>query len=300
MWQLVASVATDYFTLREEDAELQIARDTLTARKSNLDLVQARYTGGISDLLSVRQAQESYYQVSASIPQLERQITLSEDALSTLIGAYPQDIPRGLGLDAQIALPAVPPAGLPSELLVRRPDIMQAEANLAAASANLDVARAMLYPQLSISATGGIGATAINGVFYGPEGLISIVPQLLAPIFNGGSLQANVRVTQAQRQAVAVSYLRTVQTAVQEVADSVVSYNKLRDATTAADQRTSAAQDATRLANLRYHGGVASYIEVLDAETRAYTDELDSVQSHLDERLALVQLYQALGGGWEP
>lgn len=300
VWQLVASVAGDYFTLREQDAELQIARNTLVARKANLDLVQARYEGGISDLLSVRQAEESYYQVAASIPELAREIAVSEDALSTLIGSYPRDVPRGLALDQQIALPAVPPAGLPSELLARRPDIMQAEANLAAASANVDVARALLYPQLSIGGSAGLGATAINSTFYGPEGLISLVPQLVAPIFNGGALKANVALTEAQRQQVALSYLQTVQTAMQEVADGVASYDDLRDASTQADQRTAAAQDATRLANLRYEGGVSSYLEVLDSETRAYQDELASVQAHLSERLALVRLYLALGGGWQP
>ena len=299
IWQLVASVAGDYFTLREQDAALQIARETLVARKASLALVRARYEGGISDLLTVRQAEESYYAVAASIPELEREIALSEDALSTLIGSYPNEIPRGLTLDQQIALPAVPPAGLPSDLLARRPDVMQAEANLAAASANVDVARALLYPQLSIGGEGGLGATAINSTFYGPEGLISLVPQLVAPIFNGGALKANVALSKAQREQVALSYLQTVQTAMQEVADGVASYDDFRAATMQADQQTAAAQDATRLANLRYEGGVSSYLEVLDSETRAYQDELSSIQAHLNERLALVQLYLALGGGWQ-
>ncbi len=298
-WQLIASVASAYFTLRAEDTELAVDRRNLSARKQNLDLVQARYEGGIASLQAVRQAEESYYQIAASIPEIQRQIALNEDAISTLVGSYPKDIPRGLELDQQIAMPQVPPAGVPSDLLVRRPDIMRAEANLAAASANVDEARAMLYPQLTLGAGAGVGYTAINSVFYGPTGLFSIVPSLLAPLFNGGALKANVRLTQAQREGVVTSYLQTVQTAMQEVADALVSYDRLKDAGVQADLRTTAGVDATRLSNLRYEGGVASYIEVLDSQTRSAADEIASVQAHLEERLALVRLYLALGGGWQ-
>lgn len=298
-WQLIAAVATAYFALRAQDAELAVAQRNLSARKQNLDLVRARNQGGISDLREVRQAEESYYRVGAQIPEIQRQIALSEDAISTLIGSYPKTIPRGLELDKQVTMPPVPPAGVPSELLVRRPDIMQAEANLAAASANVDQARALLYPQLTIGGGAGVGYTAINSVFYGPTGLFSIVPSLLAPLFNGGALKSNVRLTQAQREGVAVSYLQTVQKAMQEVADALASYDRLRDASAQADLRTTAGVDATRLSNLRYTGGVASFIEVLDSETRSTEDEFASVQAHLDERLALVRLYLALGGGWQ-
>jgi len=298
-WQLIAAVGTAYFTLRALDAQLVVAQRNLAARKQNLDLVQARYQGGISDLQAVRQAEESYYRIGAAIPEIQRQIALSEDAISTLIGSYPKDIPRGLELEQQIALPPVPAAGVPSELLIRRPDIMQAEANLAAASANVDEARALLYPQLTIGGGAGIGYTAINSIFYGPTGLFSVVPSLLAPLFNGGALHANVRLTQAQREQVAIAYLQTVQTALQEVADDLASYDRLRAASAQADQRTTAGVDATRLATLRYEGGVTSYLEVLDSETRSTEDELSSVQAHLNERLALVRLYLALGGGWQ-
>jgi multidrug efflux system outer membrane protein len=299
LWQLVANVATNYFTLREQDDELDIAQRTLVARKLNLDLVKARYIGGVADLQAVRQAEESYYEVSTSIPAFQRDIALTENTLSILIGSYPQDIPRGLPLEKQITMPLLPPAGVPSTLLTRRPDIMQAEANLAAASANLDVARKLLYPQLTFGITAGAGYTAINSTFYGPEGLISLVPQLIAPIFNGGSLKANVRLTQAEREQVAVSYLQSVQSAMQEVANAVVSYNRLREFSVQSDLQTAAAVDSTRLAVLRYQGGVTSYLEVLDSETRSYQDELTSVQAHLNERVALVQLYLALGGGWQ-
>ncbi len=299
MWHLIATVASAYFSLRAEDASLGVAQRNLSARKQNLDLVQARYQGGIADLLAVRQAEESYYRISASIPELQRQIALSEDAISTLVGSYPKSIPRGLELDQQIALPQVPAAGVPSDLLVRRPDIKQAEANLAAASANVDEARALLYPSLSIGAGAGVGYTAINGLFYGPTGLFSVVPTLLAPLFNRGGLKSNVRLTQAQREQVVIAYLQTVQTAMQEVADAVASYDRLREASSESDLRTVAGLDATRLSTLRYQGGVASYIEVLDSQTRSTEDEIASVQAHLDERLALVRLYLALGGGWQ-
>jgi multidrug efflux system outer membrane protein len=299
MWQLTADVAANYFTLREQDAQLTLARSTLQARKQNLDLVQARFQGGIANLQDVRQAEQSYYEVSASIPVVQRAIALTEDTLSTLIGSYPGNIPRGLDLEKQIAMPPVPPAGIPSQLLTRRPDIIQAEDTLAAASANVDVARSLLYPQISIAASAGGGGLALNSVFYGPAGLFSVLPQLVAPLFNGGSLKANVRLTQAQREQVATSYLQTVQKAMQEVSDAVVSYDRLREYSDQADLRSAAAVDSLRLANLRYQGGVSSYLEVLDSETRSYSDQLDAVQAHLNERLALVQLYLALGGGWQ-
>jgi outer membrane protein, multidrug efflux system len=298
-WQLVATIASDYFTLREEDAGLAIAQVTLTARKQSLDLVRARYEGGISDLQTVRQSQESYYAAAADVPAVGRAIAQTEDALSTLIGHYPEAIPRGLGLDAQIALPELPATGVPSALLTRRPDIIQAEATLAAASANVDVARKMLYPQLTFSSTAGVGYTAINSTFYGPEGLFSIVPSLVAPLFNGGALRANVRLTQAQREQVAIQYLQTVQQAMQEVADAIASYDQLREQSAQADRQAMAAVDSVRLANLRYVGGVTSYLEVLDSQTRAYQAQVSALEAHLNERLALVQLYLALGGGWQ-
>ena len=299
-WQLVASVAGDYFTLRELDAELDISNKTLLARKQSLELVRARYTGGIASLLDVRQAEESYFQVSATIPQVQRSIGQTEDAISALTGGYPHDILRGLPLETQVKLPVLPSTGIPSELLRRRPDILQAEATLAAASANVDVARKLLYPQITLAAEAGAGYTAINSIFYGPEGLLSVIPKVVAPIFNGGAIKANIRLTQAQRQQAAISYLQTVQTAMVNVADAVTSYDHLRDAVTQSDLRAAAALDSTRLANLRYEGGVSSYSEVLDAQTRSYQDEISAIQAQLNVRLALVQLYLALGGGWNP
>jgi multidrug efflux system outer membrane protein len=298
-WQLVATIASDYFTMREEDAGLTIAQDALTARKQSLDLVRARYEGGISDLQTVRQSEESYYAAAAAIPAVRREIAQTEDALATLIGHYPEAIPRGLALDAQIVLPDLPATGVPSALLTRRPDIIQAETTLAASSANVDVARKMLYPQLTFSSTAGVGYTAINSTFYGPEGLLSIVPSLIAPLFNGGALRANVRLTQAQREQVAIQYLQTVQRAMQEVADAISSYNELREQSAQGDRQATAAVDTVRLANLRYKGGVTSYLEVLDSQTRAYQAQVSALEAHLNERIALVQLYLALGGGWQ-
>jgi multidrug efflux system outer membrane protein len=236
--------------------------------------------------------------VSATIPQVQRSIGQTEDAISALTGGYPHDILRGFPLETQVKLPVLPSTGIPSELLRRRPDILQAEATLAAASANVDVARKLLYPQITLTAEAGAGYTAINSIFYGPEGLLSVIPKVIAPIFNGGAIKANIRLTQAQRQQAAISYLQAVQTAMVNVADAVTSYDHLRDAVTQSDLRAAAALDSTRLANLRYEGGVSSYSEVLDAQTRSYQDEISAVQAQLNVRLALVQLYLALGGGW--
>ncbi len=306
---LVASVATLYFQLLELDSELDISRRTLTARQASLDLVTARYTGGIATLQDVRQSQELVAQVQAAIPQLQSAIGQTENGIAILIGGYPHAIARGYGLSRQIALPATPSTGLPASLIERRPDIKAAEAALIAANAQIGEARALLFPQFTIAASAGAAsaqAVTAGGLripamvsTYG-EGFISIIPQIVQQIFNAGAVRANVGFTEAGKEAATLQYILTIHQDVGDVSNALIAYDNGRAAAVAQTAATAAAVDATRLALLRYEGGVTSYLEVLVSETQSYGAELALVQARYNERQALIQLYKALGGGWQP
>ncbi len=305
---VVNSVATLYFQLRELDDELHIARETLKAREESLALVEARLEGGIGTLQDVRQAQELVAQTAAAIPVAERTIAQTENALSILIGGYPSAIARGLPLNDQIALPDVPAAGVPSQLLEQRPDIREAEQSLIAANAQIGVARALLFPQTTISAAAGAGSVQTNGISIGPftfpqstlgQGYISVLPQIVQQIFNAGAVRANVAGAQAGEEAAVLQYVQSIHQAVGDVSDALVAYEKNREYVRAQTAYAAAAVDADRLANLRFQGGVTSYLEVLVSDTQAYSAQIALAQANLDERLALVQLYKATGGGWQ-
>jgi outer membrane protein, multidrug efflux system len=308
---LVSQVATSYFQLRELDATLAISRQAEADRRQSLELVKLRVEYGESSLQDQRQAEQALYQVTAEIPLIRQGIAQTEIALSTLAGDYPHGIDRGLPLEAQIEMPDVPPTGIPSELLMRRPDIREAEDTLVAADAQIDVARKLLFPSLSLGVSAGVQeqltngvfpklppSLVQNGVFTGPTGLFAILPQLMQTIFSGGGLQARVHVAKAQQQQAALAYLQTVQNAFGQVSNAIVAYDEQRAYRSQEELYAAAALDSTRLAKLRYNEGEASYLEVLDAQTRAYTATIDVAQARLNERLALVQLYLALGGGW--
>jgi multidrug efflux system outer membrane protein len=221
-----------------------------------------------------------------------------------------------LPLQRQVRLPALPPAGIAGDLLRRRPDIQQAEYTIAAAAGNVDVARKLLYPSLTLGASAAVTGSVvtgldqglpprlstaknINGTFYGPLGLFAILPQLLQPIFNGGQIRSQIHLAQAQQQQAAVSYLQTVHQAFEEVSNDITAYNQSRLRTVELRRYDDASTDSVRLANMRYQGGYTSYLEVLDSQTRQYQAQIDLAQGELNERLALVQLYLALGGGWQ-
>ncbi len=301
---VVASVATLYFQLRELDEEMKIAQSTLIARKESLALVEARLEGGIGTLQDVRQAQELVAQTAAAIPVIQRTIGQTEDALSILVGKYPGAVPRGLPLQEQIAMPEVPAAGLPSTLLEQRPDIRGAEQGLIAANAQIGVARSLLFPQFTISAAAGAGSTQIDRVILGTatygQGFVSILPQIVQQIFNAGALRANVAQSEAAKEAAVLQYVQSIHQAFGDVSDALIAYDKNRQYTIEQAAYAAAAIDATRLANLRFEGGVTSYLEVLVSDTQAYSAEIGLAQATLDERLALVQLYKATGGGWQP
>jgi multidrug efflux system outer membrane protein len=296
---LVSDVATAYFLLRELDLELEISRRTLESRRASLELVRTRETGGVASLLEVRQAETLLYTAAAAIPDLERRIEQTENLISVLVGRNPSDVPRGRPLLQQLALPEVPP-GLPSALLVRRPDIRQAEQQLVSANAQIGVARALLFPQVALTGSAGAGAVAVDGTFFGPQGLFAVGPLLTAPIFNSGQLRANVAATEAQQQAALWRYLQSIQLAFREVSDALVEYRKQQEFRVQQEALTRTWRDALRLANERYEGGVTSFLEVLDTERQLFSADLTLAQAQLAERLAIVRLYRALGGGWQP
>ncbi len=307
---VVTSAATIYFQILELDQELVISRNTLAARKKSLELVTARYEGGIGTLQDVRQSQELVAQVEAAIPVLERSIVQSENSLSILIGGYPNHVQRGLGINEQVALPDVPATGLPSSLIERRPDIKQAEAVLISANAQIGEARALLFPQFNISASAAVASVQANGVEVQSilrrpvsttlgQGYISLIPQIVQQIFNAGAARANVSASEAGKEAATLQYILTIHQDVGDVSNALVAYDQNRKAEAAQARYAAAAIDSTRLANLRYDGGITSYLEVLVSQVQSYAAEISLVQAEYEERQAIVQLYKALGGGWQ-
>lgn len=298
IWSLVSNVASAYFQLLELDSEMEISRRTLTSRNESLRLVRIRETGGTVSMLDVRQSEQLVYTAAANIPALERSIEQQENLISILLGDNPEPITRGKIL-VENRFPPVVPAGLPSSLLERRPDLQSAEQQLVAANAQIGVAKAAYFPAITLTAIAGYQSTALTSLFTGPAALWSFGGQLSQPIFTAGKLRANVRLTEAQQQEAVLFYQQSIQQAFREVSDSLVAYRKNQEYRAQEELLTSAAQDAVRLANLQYNGGVTSYLEVLDSDTRYFNAEIALAQAQFNERLALVQLYNALGGGWQ-
>lgn len=295
---LVANVASAYFQLRQFDLELEIARRTVGSRTGSLQLTKTLQEHGANSMLDVRQAEQLVYTASEQVPDLERRIAQQEDALSILLGNNPGDIPRGLKLTEQPHAPEVP-AGLPSALLERRPDVRQAEEQLIAANAQIGVARAAFFPQIALTGSAGYQSSALTSLFTGPSGFWSVGGALAQPIFQGGRIRNNYRLAQAQEQETVLFYQKTVQGAFRDVSDALIGYRKNREFREQQELLTQAAQDAARLSEIRYRAGESSYIEVLTNETNYFTAELGLAQAQGNELIALVQLYQALGGGWQ-
>jgi multidrug efflux system outer membrane protein len=295
---LVSNVASAYFQLLELDSEMNISRRTLDSRKESLRLVEVRAKGGATSLLDVRQSEQLVYTAAEAIPDLERRIEQQENLISILLGRNPAPVTRGKPLIENPILPVVP-AGLASSLLERRPDIQSSEQQLVAANARIGVAKAAYFPQITLTATGGYQSSALTNLFTDPAGFWSVGGQLLQPIFTAGKIRSNVRLTEAQQQEAVLVYLQSIQQAFREVSDSLIAYRKNQEFRAQQELLTNAAQDATRLADMRYQGGVTSYLEVLDSDTRYFDAQLGLAQAQLNERLALVQLYNALGGGWQ-
>ncbi len=295
---LIADVASAYFQLRELDMELEISKHTLISRQESLQLIKQLADHGAVSMLDVRQAEQLVYTAGENVPDLQRRIQQQENLISILLGNNPGPIERGWSLTQQPHAPVVP-AGIPSLLLERRPDIRQAEEQLIAFNAQIGVAQGAYFPDISLTSTGGYESAALSKLFTGPSGMWDIAGTLTQPIFNAGRIRAGVKFAKAQQQEALNFYRKTIQEAFREVSDALVAYHKDQEFTAQQDLLTQAAKDAARLSDLRYKGGTASYLEVLDSDTRYFSAELGRAQARLSELQALVDLYKALGGGWE-
>lgn len=296
---LVSDVATAYFQLRELDLELEIDRNTLASRQDSLRLTQLLADHGATSLLDVRQAEQLVHTAAATIPNTEQRIQQQENFISILLGNNPHTIARGVKLTDQAHPPQVP-AGLPSSLLERRPDIRQAEQQLIAANAQIGVAKANYFPQIALTGIGGYQSSALTGLFAGPSGLWTFGASAVQPVFEAGRIRNQVRFATAQTQEATLFYQNTVQEAFREVSDSLIAYRMSQEFRMEQEQVTQAAQEAIKLSDMRYKGGATSYLEVLDSDTRFFTAQLTLAQAQLNELESLVQIYKALGGGWQP
>jgi multidrug efflux system outer membrane protein len=296
---LVSQVASAYFEVRAFDRQLDVATRTLASRRESLRLTEVAAAGGATSLVDVRQAEQLVFNAAATIADLERQIAQQENFISVLLGRNPSDVPRGASLEQQVHVPDVP-VGLPSALLERRPDIRQAEQVLIAANANIGVAKAAYFPQISLTGSGGVQSAALSALFTAPAGLWSVGAGLAEPIFNAGRTRSRVALSKAQQEEAVLAYQQAIQQSLREVSDALVGYRKGREFREQQQLLNRAATDARRLADIRYRGGATSYLEVLDSDTRMFSAELGVTEAELSELLSLVQVYRALGGGWQP
>jgi multidrug efflux system outer membrane protein len=295
---LVSDMATAYFDLLELDTELEIAKRTLATREESLRLIKLRQQGGVATILDVRQAEQLVYSATQTIADLERQNEQTENRISLLLGKNPGAITRGLRLTEQVQLPAVP-AGLPADLLERRPDIRVAEQNLIAANANIGMARAAYFPQISLTGLLGFLSNQLSSLFTGATKNWQFVPQVTQPIFTAGRTRSNVRLAEAQQQIALVQYEKTIQTAFREVSDALVEYRKVKEIRAQQELLVNTLRDRSRLAYLRYQGGVDTQLNALDADRDLFNAELSLAQTERNEMVSLVQLYKAMGGGWQ-
>jgi len=295
---LVANVATAYFQLRALDSQLEISNRTLASRQQSLVLTQLLETHGSASGLDVSQSEQLVYTASETIPDLERQIQQQENLLSILLGENPGPIARGRALTEQ-PLPQNVPAGLPSELLERRPDVRQAEEIIVAANAQVGVAKTSFFPSLSLTGLGGLESNALHKFISEPSETWYGALSVSQPVFQGGALRSGLRLARANWQEAVLSYQQTVQSALGQVSDALIASQKNREFREQQDLLTQAAQRSDQFSQVLYKHGGASYLQVLTSETNYFSAELNLVQAQLSERLALVQLYQALGGGWQ-
>jgi multidrug efflux system outer membrane protein len=294
---LISDVMTTYFNLREQDLELEIAQRTRDAAEHNLRLIQLRKDRGAANGLEVHQAEQFLYTATAQIASTERAIGQGEDALNLLLGSAPADVPRGKTLEQTADAPELPP-GLPSALIERRPDIRQAEDKLIAANAQIGAARALFFPQITLTGFLGGQSQALSALFTGPARMSSIGPSATIPIFHAG-LRAGLQLTEAQQREMLVTYQKTIFGAMREVSDSLVARQRTREQRQEEEKLVTALSESVRLSELRYRGGLDSYLQVLDAERNLFGGQLTLAQLRLLELDSVVQLYRALGGGWQ-
>ena len=294
---LIADVSESYLLLRALDLELEIARRTRDVATDSLRLTETRRAGGIASALDVRQAEQLLFTTTGRIARLEREIGFVEHRLSLLLGRAPGEIRRGRGLDA-FEYPPTVPAGLPSALLERRPDIRQAEQLLIAANARIGAARAEYFPRISLTGFLGVQSRALTDLLTGSAALASGTLGATAPIFNAGRTRANVELAEAVQREAVVQYQRAIFAALRDVSDALVAHTKVREERTEQERLIQALAESRRLATERYQGGLDSYLPVLDAQRELFEGELTLAILRQRELAAIVQLYRALGGGW--
>jgi multidrug efflux system outer membrane protein len=295
---LITSVASNYFLLRQYDAQFEYSKQTVDADKEILKLNNIKFKGGDAAITDVYQAQTLVQQAEAQVITLQQLVEQTENNISILLGRNPGPIARGLGLHQQPHLPEVP-AGLPSALLQRRPDVLQAEENLVAANANVGVAKALFFPQFSLTGTFGAQSTAITSFLQGPATFWAVGGGVVQPIFEGGRIKSNYRLAWAQRDQFELQYKQTVQQAFADVSNSLVGYSQSRLYRMKVEEQTKTYEEMTRLANVRFQGGVTSFLEVQYYEQQYFISALNLEQAWYAELQNYVQLYQALGGGWQ-
>jgi len=298
---LVSDVASDYFALLQLDLELQITRDTVQSQQSAVKLTDLRLSHGVATKLDVLQAKQVLDTANAQIPDLERQIGQGENAISILLGNYPQSVRRGRPLVQQPLPPEVPP-GMPSSLLARRPDIRQAEQNLIAANAEIGVAKAEFFPQISLTGSGGgvFGRSSLfSSLMSSHSGVWAYEAQAAQPIFTGGALRGNLRLAESQRQQELIAYKQAIQLAFRDVSDALIGYQKYHQVRVEQEVAVEDLRDTVSTSLSRYRGGITTYLEVLDGQRSLFSAELTLAQARGSEYQSLVELYKALGGGWQ-
>jgi outer membrane protein, multidrug efflux system len=298
---LVSDVASDYFALRQLDLQLEITHETIQTQEDSVKLTTFRVQHGVATKLDVLQAQQTLDTANATVPDLERQIAQQEDAISILLGDYPHSVTRGLPLVDQPLPPEVPP-GLPSSLLERRPDIREAEQSLVTANAEIGVAKAEFFPQISLTGSGGgsFGRSSAFSSFMSSQlGIYSYGADVSQPIFTGGALKGNLRLAQSQYRQALIGYRQAIQQAFGDVSDALIGYQKLHEVRVRQEDTVADLRESVRLSNLRYTGGTTTFLEVLDGQRALFAAELTLAQDRGNEYQSLVQLYRALGGGWQ-
>jgi outer membrane protein, multidrug efflux system len=298
---LVSDVASDYFELLQLDLQLGITKETVDTQIDSVKLTNFRMEHGVATKLDVLQAQQVLDSANATIPDLERQIAQEENAISILLGNYPQAVPRGLPL-VQQPLPPEVPAGLPSSLLERRPDIREAEQTLVATNAEIGVAKAQFFPQISLTGSGGGSfgrSSAFTSLMTTQLGIWSYGAQVSQPVFTGGALSGNLRLAKSEYQQALIAYKQAIQQAFGDVSDALIGYQKLHQVRLRQQDTVADLAESVRLSLLRYKGGTTTYLEVLDGQRSLFSAELTLASARGSEYQSLVQLYKSLGGGWQ-
>jgi multidrug efflux system outer membrane protein len=293
---LVSSVSSGYLQLRALDEQLAIAMRTKAAYAESVTLFDLQFKYGLKSRMTVEQARTQYETAAAVVPQIESQIAQAENALSVLLGRNPGPIPRGTAI-AEFATVDIP-AGVPSQVLERRPDIRQAEQKLIAANAQIGAAKALYFPTISLTGALGIASLDLAKLFSGPSGAWSYAGSIAGPIFTAGAVSAQVRQTEAARKAAELGYLAAIQSAFADVENALVARAKLVEQLAAETRLVAASKEYARLARLQFDGGVAPYITVLQAEQQLFPAELNEVQLRASLFIATVNIYKAMGGGW--